>query len=312
MISRRNIRVKVMQCLYAAETDPGNMTAEKAVSLLKSYLSQTAELFSFAVHLVMEVARYAETDAKNKASKHLPTKEDLNVNTKIAGNTLLWQIQEMQGYKDALKQNGIVERTDPELVRKIYTRLLDAELYQEYILTDGRDKKTEKELLCFIFTDLIMAEDEVTDFFEEEFAQWDDDAEMIYQMVLNFFAKPGAYTFNQVAGQDKTQYAISLLKTAIEKKEYIMGLIVPKLKKWDPERIAVLDLVMIRLGVCELLYFETIPAKVTINEYIDIAKSYSTAQSGQFVNGILDSIHKDLEAEGLLKKVDFKKLDRNN
>jgi N utilization substance protein B len=86
-----------------------------------------------------------------------------------------------------------------------------------------------------------------------------------------------------------------------------MEMIKPKLKNWDADRIAVLDLIMIRMGVCELLYFETIPAKVTINEYIDIAKSYSTPQSGQFVNGILDSIHKDLLQEGRLKKVDFKK-----
>ncbi|NBT16883.1 MAG: transcription antitermination factor NusB, partial [Chitinophagia bacterium] len=106
---------------------------------------------------------------------------------------------------------------------------------------------------------------------------------------------------------EKTQYALTLLKTVTEKKELCMNLIKPKLKNWDPERIAVLDMIMIRMGVCELLFFETIPTKVTINEYIDIAKSYSTQQSGQFVNGILDSIHKDLVAEGKLKKVDFKK-----
>lgn len=307
MISRRNIRVKVMQCLYAAETDPGNMTADKAVSLLKTYLAHTAELFTFAIHMLLEVARYAETDAKNKASKHLPSKEDLNINTKISGNTLLWQIMEMQGYQDALKQTRVADLVDAEILKKIYLNLVGTPIYQEYILAEGRDKKTEKELLSFIFTDLIMAEDEVTDYIEEHFAQWDDDAEMMYQIVLNFLSKPGSFNFSQIVGLDKTQYAISLLKTAIEKKDYTMELIVPKLKNWDPDRIAVLDLAMIRLGVCELLYFETIPAKVTINEYIDIAKSYSTAQSGHFVNGILDTIHKELDAEGKLNKVDFKK-----
>lgn len=126
-------------------------------------------------------------------------------------------------------------------------------------------------------------------------------------MVLNYLSKPGSYEFKEIVGPEKTHYAVSLLKTSIEKKEFTMELIKPKLKNWDAERIAVLDMIMIRMGVCELLFFETIPAKVTLNEYIDIAKSYSTPQSGQFVNGILDGIHKDLLQEGKLKKVDFKK-----
>jgi N utilization substance protein B len=84
-------------------------------------------------------------------------------------------------------------------------------------------------------------------------------------------------------------------------------MITPKLKNWDADRIAVLDMIILRLGVCEMLFFETIPAKVTINEYIDIAKSYSTNQSGHFVNGILDNIHKELASDGKLKKIDFKK-----
>ena len=84
-----------------------------------------------------------------------------------------------------------------------------------------------------------------------------------------------------------------------------MELIKPKLKNWDMDRVAVLDLILIQMGICEFLYFETIPTKVTINEYIDLAKEYSTLQSGQFVNGILDSIHKDLLAEGKIEKIDF-------
>jgi N utilization substance protein B len=130
---------------------------------------------------------------------------------------------------------------------------------------------------------------------------------MIYQMVLNYLSKPTAYEFNDVIGPEKTNYAITLLKTSIEKKEYTLDMIKPKLKNWDPDRIATLDMILIRMGICEFLYFETIPTKVTINEYIDLAKSYSTQQSGQFVNGILDSIHKDLQAAGNIKKVEFKK-----
>ncbi|MEY3432992.1 MAG: transcription antitermination factor NusB [Bacteroidota bacterium] len=307
MISRRSIRVKVMQCLYAVESETGDLKPEQAAALLDKYLAQTGTLFAFTIYLVTEIARYAETDSINRASKHLPSQEDLNVNTKIAGNTLLWKILESSSFKTAIKNGHFQQLIDSEKVRKIYLKLVESPLYKTYITEEGRENKTEKELLSFIFTDLIMAEEEVTDYLEELFVQWDDDAEMIYQLVLNFFSKPQACDFQQIAGPDKKKYAVALLKTVMEKKDMTLEMIKPKLKNWDPDRIAVLDMIMIRMGVCELLFFETIPAKVTINEYIDIAKSYSTAQSGHFVNGILDSIHKDLIAEGKLKKVDFKK-----
>lgn len=307
MISRRNIRVKVLQSLYALESESGNMSDDKIQGLLKKYLNQTIDLFLFTLLLLTEIARYAETDAKNRASKHLPSQEDLMVNTKIAGNSLLWQILEMPGFLSGVKDRNLSQYLDTDLLKKIYLQLKESEEYKSYILIEGRDKKTEKNMLSFIFTDLIMSSDEVTEYIEDHFVQWDDDSEMIYQMMMNLFGKPGSYEIQNLIGKEKSDYAFDLLKTAISKKEHTMDIIKPKLKNWDADRIAVLDMIMLRLGVCELLYFETIPAKVTINEYIDLAKSYSTSQSGHFVNGILDSIHKDMVADGKLNKVDFKK-----
>jgi N utilization substance protein B len=237
----------------------------------------------------------------------LPSYEDLHVNTKIAGNTLLWKILETASFQAIVKQKHFAEKINQELVRKIYLSLVETEIYKSYIHEESRDKKSEKEILSFIFTDLMMANEEFTDFLEEYFLQWDDDAEMIYQMVLNYLSKPAAYEFTDVVGPEKTNYALNLLKTAIDKKNFTMDMIKPKLNNWDADRIAALDMILLRLGICEFLYFETIPTKVTINEYIDLAKSYSTQQSGQFVNGILDSIHKDLQAAGSIKKVEFKK-----
>jgi N utilization substance protein B len=130
---------------------------------------------------------------------------------------------------------------------------------------------------------------------------------MMQQMLMNFLHKPASYNFRQIVSQEKRTFAMNLLTTAIEKKDYCLELIKPRLKNWDADRIAQLDMIIMRLGVCELLYFETIPAKVTINEYIDLAKEYSTPQSGQFVNGLLDNIHKEIEQQGNLNKVDYKK-----
>ena len=185
--------------------------------------------------------------------------------------------------------------------------MVESDEYKTYIAAESRDKKSEKNLLSFIFTDLLIADEFITDYIEEHYVQWDDDSEMIFQMMMNFLSKPTSFNFQLLVGPEKREYALNLLRTALSKKEHTMDIITPKLKNWDPERIAVLDMIIIRLGVCELMYFETIPAKVTINEYIDIAKSYSTNQSGHFVNGILDSIHKEMITEGTLNKVDFKK-----
>lgn len=307
MISRRNIRVKVMQCIYAGEAESTMLTENNAIPLLNKYLDHAANLFTFSIYLITEVARYAEIHAKNKASKHLPTQDDLNINVKIAGNTILWQILESKSFQAAVKKGKYELLINQDLVKKIYLRLSESEIYQTYIQELSREKKTEKELLSYIFTDLIMANEDVTEFLEELFIQWDDDAEMIYQMVLNFLSKPGTLDIKDIIGNEKYNYALSLLKTTIQKKDFTLEIIKPKLNNWDADRIAQLDMIIIRLGICEFLYFETIPTKVTINEYIDIAKSYSTLQSGQFVNGILDSIHKELLAEGKLKKIDFKK-----
>jgi N utilization substance protein B len=141
---------------------------------------------------------------------------------------------------------------------------------------------------------------------EELFTNWDDDGEMISQILMGYLSKPGSVNFQEIISKDKWEFAKGLLETVREKKEVVMDMIKPKLKNWDADRIATLDMILMQLGVVEFLYFETIPPKVTINEYIDLAKDYSTPQSGQFVNGILDNIHKDLVRDEKMHKINFK------
>jgi len=307
MISRRNIRVKVMQELYTVETAEEAITPEKAVRQLEQHLDQSRQLFTHLARFVTEVARYAETDARVRAAKHLPSAADLAVNTKISGNELLWRILETKGYQAAVETYHVTKFDDDDLVRKTYGKLTESPLYQEYITVQGRDKKEEKRILEFIFTDLMLPSDDFIGHLEEHFIHWDDDAEMMNLMMLNFLAKPASYDFMTLISDEKMRFARELLRSALERKEYCMDLIKPRLKNWDADRIAALDMIIMRLGICEFLYFETIPTKVTINEYIDLAKDYSTPQSGQFVNGILDSIHKDLLQEERIHKVEYKK-----
>lgn len=306
MISRRNIRVKVMQTLYAIETREESISSNEAVIQLQKHFDQSRQLLVYIIYFLTEVARYAEKDSRNRASKHLPTKEDLRVNTKLAGNELLWKIIESPGWKQALKEDKPQLIEDNEMVRKIYHELADREEYNKYISIPGRDRKEEKEILDLIFSELMLPNEAFTSHIEENFTNWSDDADIMVQLVNNFLNKPNNYNFQDLISQEKKQFAVGLLETTLEKKDLVMDYIKPKLKNWDSERIAVLDMILMRMGVCEFLFFETIPPKVTINEYIDLAKEYSTQQSGQFVNGILDSIHKDFVREEKMHKVDFK------
>ena len=296
-----------MQTLYSFESAGSGVEVKQADIVIKIKLEQTVQLFTYLVYLITEVARYAETDSLKRSSKHLPTEQDLQVNTKISGNTLIWQVLEDVAFKSSMAKWHFESTSDQALIKHIYTKLADSEEYDQYIKLQSREKQSERDILSFIFNKLMLPDDNVITHLEELFIHWDDDAEMIQLMIQNFLHKPASYDFANIISLEKRQFASLLLSTAIEKKEHCLDLIRPKLKNWDADRIAQLDMIIMRLGLCELLYFETIPAKVTINEYIDLAKDYSTPQSGQFVNGILDSIHKEIELQGNLHKVEYKK-----
>jgi len=295
-----------MQLLYIIDTANDNHFFKDPIRELQKQLDKSRELFVYLIYFITEVARFAETDAKNRAAKNLITTADLNVNIKIAGNEILWQILASDSFKKASEIYKPDLKTDKELIRKIYLQLVESELYQSYVTEQSRDKKKEKEILQFIFTNLLLPNENFESNVTELFNNWDDDAEMMEQLVYSYLQKPSAYNIDEMVTKEKWEFAKNLLVTMQEKKEYALELIKPKLKNWDSERIAVIDMIIMQMGVCELLYFETIPPKVTINEYIDIAKDYSTPQSGQFVNGILDSIHKELSAAGKIQKIVYK------
>ncbi len=306
MISRRNIRVKVMQTLYSIDSSSGETKPGEPLVILTKKIEESRQLFTYLIYFITEVARFSEADALQKASKHLPTAGDLSVNTKIAGNEILWKIVEDKDFKSALNDGKLTQKTDTELLKRIYISLINSPEYKEYIELQTRDKKSEKRILEFIFTDLMLPNENFISHMEEHFINWDDDAEMMQALVLNYFNKPAQHNFSDILSKEKWDYAKSLLSTVMDKAPFTLEMIKPKLKNWDADRIATLDLIILQMGVCEFLYFDTIPTKVTINEYIDIAKAYSTPQSGQFVNGLLDNIHKELMAENKIEKRNYK------
>lgn len=294
-----------MQTLYTLETLENDVKPGQEVKILQKHFDESRQLLLYLIYFLTEVALYVEKDARNRASKHLPTAEDLNLNTKLAGNEIIATILQDPAYLKALAEDKIELLLNKEQVRKVYYQLIETPEYKKYINTEGRDKKEEKEIVTLI-DNLMLPEESFINHIEDLFSNWDDDCEMVNQLFSNYLSKPGSINFRDLLGPEKWNYAKSLLETVRSRKEIAFNYIKPKLKNWDSDRIASLDMILMEMGVCEFLYFETIPPKVTINEYIDIAKEYSTPQSGQFVNGILDNIRKELVTEGKMHKVSHK------
>jgi N utilization substance protein B len=298
--------MKVMQTLYSLETEASDIDQVKAQKLLLSKIELSHKLLLYLLQLVTEVALYAEKDAIRRAGKHLPTDQDLSVNTKIAGNTLIWKIRNDEVFLKAVKDAGLLSLLPEEQIKRIYQLLVQSAEYVEYNEPGERSKQSEKKILDFIFNGLMLQDENILTHLEEHFINWDDDGENMVVIINNYFSKPTSGLFGRILSPEKTEFAKNLLRTVIEKKEVTMEMIRPKLKNWDADRIASLDLIILQMGICEFLYFDTIPTKVTINEYIDLAKEYSTPQSGQFINGLLDNIHKDLLAANKIQKRVFR------
>ncbi len=304
MISRRNIRVKVMQTLYTLASledgAQGNKTA--AARILNEKLEHVLDIFTVSVLYTLRIAQYAETDALNRASKYLPTAEDRNVNTTIAANGFVMKMLENASFVEKVKKDKLERFVADEWVKKVYQSLARTDEYALYTNAKTHTPAEEKAIIQFIWEKQILENEGMVSYFSDELPGWEDDSELIVMLMQNFFKGHTKVDFLKLLSGEKKDYAQDLILAVIEKQSYCMELIEPRLNNWDKDRVALIDLLLLRMGVCEFLYFPTIPTKVTINEYIDIAKQYSTPQSGQFVNGVLDNILKALVAEDKIRK----------
>jgi N utilization substance protein B len=309
MISRRNIRVKVMQTLYTLNSnEPGAYNSQTvAASILNEKLRQVLDLFTVSVLYVVRVAQYADIDARQRAAKYLVTASDKNLDVRIATNSFVSSVEGNKSFQEKVKNDKLERYVDEDLVKKIFGLLAKSAEYSVYTHAASHTSTADRAIVQYIWQQLILADEVIVSQFSDELPGWEDDSELIAMLMDNFFKSSSKVEFTRLLSTEKRDYAHELLKTVIAREEYASELIEPKLTNWDKERVAIIDLLLLRMGVCEFLYFETIPTKVTINEYIDIAKQYSTPQSGQFVNGVLDNILKDLDKEGLIRKMDRNK-----
>jgi N utilization substance protein B len=202
MMNRRNIRIKVMQVLYMVE----NQNQGSPNALLQKEFDKTRNLFVFLVHLLHQVALYAEVESQQRSSKNLPDQADLSVNIKVAGNSIVWQTIESESFKKAIALVKPQQWLEGDLVKTIFRNLSDSALYKTYILEESRDKAKEKEILKFIFGSLIIESETVLEYIDEHFSNWEDEGDMMIGFVLNYLQKPGSIDFMDLVGSEKMKY----------------------------------------------------------------------------------------------------------
>lgn len=308
-----------MQSLYALDTnlsdDLGGTEAKldatnqdydvvvrKYINVLDDKIEQASYLFVMSLYYMLRLARYTETDANNRAAKLLPTQEDLNVSTKFLNNDIVWSLMENKTFMEAVKEKKIEQAVEIDGVKKLYQLLIQSDFYKAYIQEDTKSAAIDSKVFWDVWEQLMYNHEFFNELMMEQNEEWEDDKELVYMLIENFIKKRKNTNFLNFISAEKKTFAHDLLKTSIDKSDYLMGLIEPRLKNWDADRVAHIDLLLLKMGISEFLYFPTIPTRVTINEYIEIAKTYSTPQSSQFVNGVLDNILKALEKENKVKK----------
>lgn len=298
-----------MQTLYTLSSLESGAQGNKATAtkILDDKLKQVLDLFTTSVLYAIRIAQYADTDARQRASKYLTTAEDLNADTRIATNGFIGALLGTPSFESKIKSDKLDRYIDEALVKKTFQQLQKTQEYADYIALPRHDAPTDRAIIQFIWEKLLLENENAVSQFADDLPGWEDDSELIIMLMQNFFKTTSRTDFGKLLSAEKKEYAHDLLNAVIEKDAVCMELITPRLTNWDKERVAMIDMLLLRMGVCEFLWFPTIPTKVTINEYIDIAKQYSTPQSGQFVNGVLDNILKDLLKEDKIAKTDRNK-----
>lgn len=302
MISRRNIRIDVLQTIYAMAQQEASNPREMAEKRILNRIEETSALLVMNLHIMMRLSSFILTIANKRASKMIRTADDIQVNVKIADNLFIKTLAGNKTFTDLVKKYVRPEWLDEELLKKIFVPFTETPEYIAYIEKEARDLEEEKAILIHMF-DVCITRNELTQsLLEEHFLYASTDQEMIGGWLDKVLTHASNFNFNRILSDEKIEFARDLILCYYDKKDVIFELIEPKLVNWDADRVAILDLIILHLGLCELLYFEQIPEKVTINEYIDLAKMYSTQQSGQFVNGLLDNVRKELQEQQKINK----------
>lgn len=309
MLTRRHIRVKVMQSLYAFNQSQNDNLATEEKFLLKS-MDEMYDLFLLQLSLLTEIREHAETYLDKSQQKHLATSEDKDPNRKFVNNRVFALLNEHEDFQKKLEDRKITHwKMDNEYAAILWNELRESEMYEYYMETRESTFKEDKEFIIRIFKDIIAPNEKLYDYLEDKKLTWLDDLPLVNTAILKLLQKlkdnpdkPFKLT-SLFKSDDDRDFAKELFRKTYVNDDMLAEEMLDKTPNWDKDRIAEIDMLLIKMAICEFLKFPSIPVKVTINEYLELAKEYSTPKSSIFINGVLDKLSKEYAEGKKLNKI---------
>lgn len=307
MINRVLIRLKIVQIVYAYYQNGGKNldTVEKELffSLSKAY-----DLYNYLLLLMVEVTKQANKRLNAAKNKLVPTKEELFPNTKFVENRFIAQLEVNKQLLEFSNNQKKTWENEADFVKTLCDKILESDIYKEYMASETSSYEEDRELWRKLYKNIIFNNIELDQVLEDQSLYWNDDKEIVDTFVLKtikrFDEKNGAKQelLPEFKDEEDQDFARRLFRRTILNADYYRHLISENTKNWDLDRVAFMDVVIMQIALAEILSFPNIPVSVSLNEYVEIAKLYSTPKSGGFINGTLDGIVNSLKKENKLTK----------
>ena len=307
MVNRILIRIKVLQIVYSYYQN-GNGDLKAAENELLFSLRKSYDLYHYFLLLLIELTNLQRRNLDSRKSKYMPTEEELNPNTRFIDYRFIAQLAENEDLMKYVDEQGLSWSNDEEFVQDVLNLILDSEIYADYMNQETDSYEVDREFWRQAFKKLICGNEMIEEYLEDKSIQWNDDIEIVETFTLKtikkFEEKRGSAQplLPMFKDEDDKDFAIRLFRQSLLKGKEYRERIDKHIRNWESERVASMDLIIMQVALAEILSFPSIPISVTLNEYIDAAKYYSTPKSGNFINGILDSIVGELKKEKLLLK----------
>lgn len=294
-----------MQVIYALQVD-NEISAAQASKKLKAHIGRTEDLYYFFIYSLGELANFIQEDIRISEDKYIASGK---VNTSLLNNPIIKAIIEDESFQKEIRVRKLQHILDEDITKKNYYKLKDTARYKAYIEGKVHSAEEEKKIAQYMIKKVLLKSSLFKSHLDDHFINWTDDREVIINLVLELLNKLPLKEGIQVSDymvklseEETIGFCESLLKRTLVKEDDLNEMIRPKLKNWDQDRVTSIDMILMRMAIIELIYFETIPVKVSLNEYLDISKKYSTPKSKNFINGVLDKILKDLKDKGQISK----------
>ena len=307
MINRVLIRLKIIQIVYAYYQN-GSKNLDSAEKELFFSLSKAYDLYNYLLMLMIALTNYAQKRIDAAKAKLAPTAEELYPNMKFVENKFIAQLEVNKQLTEFIANQKRTWVNDEDFVRGLYEKIVESDIYKEYMASSDNSYEYDRELWRKLYKTFVFNNEALDNVLEDQSLYWNDDKEIVDTFVLKtikrFEEKNGANQelLPEFKDEEDQEFARRLFRRAILNCDYYRHLISENTRNWDLDRVAFMDVVIMQCALAEILSFPNIPVSVSLNEYVDIAKVYSTAKSGSFVNGTLDGIVNQLKKEGKLTK----------